>query len=192
MPYDPSVPSEISYVDRPGVRFACDLGRFGDEPALVTAHETVTYRELDERVERQAVQLGAKRGLVLIAGANDIDVIVTYLAALRAGHPVLMAPGGNSDHLDGLIDAYRPDLVVRNVDGRTVIDKCGRRSRHQLHPDLALLLSTSGSTGSPKLVRLSHRNVQANAESIAEYLGIRATDRAVTTLPMLMIVCPAS
>ena len=30
---------------------------------------------------------------------------------------------------------------------------------HDLHPDLALLLSTSGSTGSPKLVRLSHDNL---------------------------------
>ena len=184
MPYNPSMPSEISYVDHPGVRFTCDLGRFGDAPALVTAHETLTYRELDERVEQQAPKLGTERGLVLIAGANEIDVVVTYLAALRAGHPVLIAPGDNSDHLDGLIDAYRPDLVVRNIDGRTAIEKHGRRSRHQLHPDLALLLSTSGSTGSPKLVRLSHRNVQANAESIAEYLGIRATDRAVTTLPM--------
>ncbi|MGA9148395.1 MAG: AMP-binding protein, partial [Candidatus Nanopelagicales bacterium] len=45
-------------------------------------------------------------------------------------------------------------------------------------------LSTSGSTGSPKLVRLSHRNLAANAESIADYLQIRATDRAATTLPM--------
>ncbi len=53
-----------------------------------------------------------------------------------------------------------------------------------LHPDLALLLSTSGSTGSPKLVRLSHRNLVTNAAAIAEYLDIRETDRAATTLPM--------
>jgi hypothetical protein len=53
-----------------------------------------------------------------------------------------------------------------------------------LHPDLCLLLSTSGSTGSPKLVRLSHTNVESNAEAIASYLDIRPTDRAITTLPM--------
>jgi hypothetical protein len=45
-------------------------------------------------------------------------------------------------------------------------------------------LSTSGSTGSPKLVRLSYHNVCSNAEAIAGYLGIRETDRAATTLPM--------
>ncbi|OZC77106.1 AMP-dependent synthetase [Rhodococcus sp. 06-418-5] len=174
----------MTYLDRPGVRFARDLGRFGDAPALITTDETLTYRDLDERVEHRASELGTTRRLVVIAGSNDVDVLVTYLAALRAGHPVLMAPGENPAHFDGLIDAYRPDVVVRTLDGRSVVDKDDRRPARHLHPDLALLLSTSGSTGSPKLVRLSHRNVQSNAESIAEYLGIRGTDRAVTTLPM--------
>ncbi|WP_223164219.1 AMP-binding protein [Nocardioides mesophilus] len=57
-------------------------------------------------------------------------------------------------------------------------------SRHDLHPDLALLLTTSGSTGSPKLVRLSTENLAANADSIADYLGIRPDDLAATTLPL--------
>ena len=60
----------------------------------------------------------------------------------------------------------------------------GTEAAHRLHPDLALLLSTSGSTGSPKLVRLSPGNLVANATAIAEYLDIRQTDRAATTLPM--------
>ncbi|MGB3170336.1 MAG: AMP-binding protein, partial [Rhodococcus sp. (in: high G+C Gram-positive bacteria)] len=157
------------------------MGRFGDAPALLAGAETVTYRDLDKRVERQARELGSSRRLVLVAGANTIDSIITYLAALRGGHPVLLAPGEN---LDGLIAAYSPDVVVRNADGRTVVEELHQHTAHRLHPDLALLLSTSGSTGSPKLVRLSHSNVQSNAESIADYLAIRDTDRAVTTLPM--------
>ena len=47
-----------------------------------------------------------------------------------------------------------------------------------------MLLSTSGSTGSPKLVRLSRSNLVANAESIADYLGLRRDDRAITSLPL--------
>ena len=53
-----------------------------------------------------------------------------------------------------------------------------------LYDDLALLLTTSGSTGSPKLVRQSYQNIQANSESIAEYLEIDETERPITTLPM--------
>nr|WP_245348433.1 AMP-binding protein [Paeniglutamicibacter psychrophenolicus] len=56
--------------------------------------------------------------------------------------------------------------------------------RHLLHPELALLLSTSGSTGSPKLVRLSARNLRSNAEAIARALQLTAADRAVTSLPL--------
>ena len=60
----------------------------------------------------------------------------------------------------------------RRADGRVRSRERRPGSAHDLHPDLALLLSTSGSTGSPKLVRLSRANVVANARSIADYLGI--------------------
>jgi acyl-CoA synthetase (AMP-forming)/AMP-acid ligase II len=52
------------------------------------------------------------------------------------------------------------------------------------HSDLAVCLTTSGSTGSPKLVRLTLRNIIANAESIAEYLHIDTNERPITMLPM--------
>ena len=55
---------------------------------------------------------------------------------------------------------------------------------HSLHPDLALLLSTSGSTGSPRVVRLSHENLGSNAAAIAEYLQLSPLDRGITALPM--------
>jgi acyl-coenzyme A synthetase/AMP-(fatty) acid ligase len=54
----------------------------------------------------------------------------------------------------------------------------------ELHPELAVMLSTSGSSGSPKLVRLSYRNLQANAEAIAEYLSIGPEDRSIAHLPL--------
>jgi long-subunit acyl-CoA synthetase (AMP-forming) len=53
----------------------------------------------------------------------------------------------------------------------------------ELAPDLALLLSTSGTTGSPKLVRLSGANIAANAVGIAASLGISPAQRAVTSVP---------
>lgn len=55
---------------------------------------------------------------------------------------------------------------------------------HDLHPDLSLLLSTSGSTGNSKLVKLSNDNLYSNAESISSYLHIDESERPITSLPM--------
>jgi len=163
------------------VPFAARLAAFGDRVALRTPERTITYAGLAELVARRAADLGTTRRLVLLAGANRVEPLVTYLAALSAGHPVILVPGDNPGNLAGVVEAYDPDVVV-DPDGGLTERRPG--TAHDLHPELALLLSTSGSTGSPKLVRLSTDNVQANAESIAEYLAIRPSDVAATTLPM--------
>jgi len=56
--------------------------------------------------------------------------------------------------------------------------------KYSLNNDLALLLTTSGSTGSPKVVRLSCENIRSNAESIVQYLELNDSERPITTLPM--------
>ncbi|MEU4887925.1 MULTISPECIES: AMP-binding protein [Streptomyces] len=166
------------------VSFVRDLAVHGDRTALITAGGELSYRDLAARVSAAARRLGPRRRLVLLAGANTVDSLVAYLAALAGGHPLLLVPGGSPGTLRSMIGAYDPDVVIRPVDGRWPVEERHAAPAHELHPDLALLLSTSGSTGSPKLVRLSHGNLQSNAESIARYLDIRATDRAATTLPL--------
>ena len=157
------------------------LGGRPDDVALLAGTGPVTYADLAARVEARATELGATRRVVLLEAANDVDSVVTYLAALAGGHPVLLAAPGDTERHADLVDRYRPDVV--QASGRQMREvRSG--TGHDLHPDLAVLLSTSGSTGSPKLVRLSLANVLANARSIAAYLGIRDTDRAITSLPL--------
>ncbi|WP_211343060.1 AMP-binding protein [Actinomadura pelletieri] len=163
------------------VPFARDLAAHGDRTAVITAEGALSYRELADRVAATGRRLGTGRRLVLLGGANTVDTLVVYLAALAFGHPVLLAPHDRPDFLRSLTDTYDPD-VVAHPDG--TLDERRTGTAHTPHPDLALLLSTSGSTGSPKLVRLSHENLQANAASIAVSLGIRGDDRAATTLPI--------
>ncbi|RJO68448.1 AMP-dependent synthetase [Nocardia panacis] len=136
----------------------------------------ITYARLAALVGAYAAELGPNRRLVAIAARNDLESLVAYLGTLAAGGVALLA----ERITDELVAVYDPDVVV---DGGFRQIRHGL-SRHALHPELALLLSTSGSTGSPKLVRLSRANLRANAESIAEYLAIGPTDRAATTLPM--------
>jgi acyl-CoA synthetase (AMP-forming)/AMP-acid ligase II len=154
------------------------LRRHGSATALIGPDgERLAYADLAERVEREASTYAAARRLVLLEVRADVEGVVAYLGALAAGQVVLMA---GESAVPGLAAAYDPDVVVGSRGRVDVRD----RSAHELHPDLALLLSTSGSTGSPKLVRLSADNLVANAASIVEALGIRGTDVAALTLPL--------
>jgi acyl-CoA synthetase (AMP-forming)/AMP-acid ligase II len=171
-------------LDLPRVSFAADLARYEDQPAILTDDLVLTYRELAGRVEAFALRLGTGRRLVALAASNDVDSLVAYLAAMASGHPLILVPEDKPAALASLVAAYDPDVVLRSANGQLDFEERRAGSRHELHQDLALLLSTSGSTGSPKLVRLSHANLQSNAESIAEYLNIGPDDRAATTLPI--------
>ncbi|MFE6610966.1 AMP-binding protein [Amycolatopsis sp. NPDC057786] len=181
-----SLPEPASIVDSE-VRFARDLARHGDRPAIVTPDgRAISYPDLDHRVDKVAEALGATRRLVMIEARNSLASVVAYLAALRAGHAALITAGdAPREHTETLLAHYDPDVVL-NDSGHDMPEQRFRRngSRHVLHPDLALLLSTSGSTGSPKLVRIAAAGVQANADAIAGYLGIRPTDRAALSLPL--------
>jgi len=154
-----------------------DLAQHADRTALHTADGTVTYADLAGRVDAVAARLGDTRRLVLVEGANTVESLTAYLAALTHGHVVLLAPPGRP--AQQLADAWDPDVVVGDR-----LDVRREGTAHDLHPDLALLLSTSGSTGSPKLVRLSHDNLRSNAASIADYLDLTTDDRAITSLPL--------
>ncbi len=167
-----------------GRTFADRLEQFGDDIAVVTENgEQITYVELARRADEFASLLGPERQLVLIEAENDLPALVAYLGALRHQHPVLLASGENSALLDRILATYDPHVRYWKQAGRWQIEH-RHSSAKDLHPDLALLLSTSGSTGAAKLVRLSHESIDANAKSISEYLRITSDDRAITTLPI--------
>lgn len=156
----------------------------GGAVALVADHEELTYAQLARRIADRAAQLPAVatgRRMIGLVAANSTAFVLDYLAALEAGHVVLLLPP-ESAATRSLVAAWAPDLVLG--DGEPVPGSAHTSApRHRLHDELALLLSTSGSTGAPKLVRQSRDAVLSNARAIAEYLHITASDRAITTLP---------
>lgn len=162
------------------------------------AERYYSYGEMIEAADTIAEAVG-KRTLVFMLCANNIESVFGYVGFLRGGIvPVLLDAAIQRDQLEKLIELYKPAFVwatsahpvlSESMEGMftyaeyTLFLNPGA-IEHDLHSDLALLMTTSGSTGSPKFVRLSYTNVFSNAESIAEYLDIQADDRPITTLPM--------
>lgn len=165
--------------------FACNLGRFGERPALlVPGRSLVSYGELARQAASLAARLPGKKRLVAVEATSDAQAIAAYLGALLAGHTVALLPPDDLGARESLEARFRPDWTFRRMDGRWRLLPSGRPAGPAPHPDLALLLQTSGSTGHGKGVRLSGEALQSNAIAIAEYLGLTEGDRAALVLPL--------
>ncbi|MCQ2171314.1 MAG: AMP-binding protein [Bacteroidales bacterium] len=152
-----------------------DLLKYGDRTAVITDKgERLTYAELDAMT-----RIDVPRGLVFCLCSNTLQSFVGYLTCLQSNLPVVMLDGSKpKDVIDALVEAYNPEYIW---DGE--LKPTGLKGE-SVSEELAMCLTTSGSTGSPKFVRLSAQNILSNAESIAEYLHIDENERPVTTLPM--------
>jgi acyl-coenzyme A synthetase/AMP-(fatty) acid ligase len=172
------------------------LEQFGDAPALVAADGTIlSHAELAATADRIGQHLPREKELVFILCGRNPATVAGYLAVLRANQAAALLDSELAPTtLTALEKQYRPEWIFEPVaTGQDYLWRelgyglrrtdDGSREHGIIHPDLALLLSTSGTTGSPKMVRLSRDNLHANAAAIVEYLGIGSQDRAVTTLP---------
>lgn len=155
----------------------------------------VSYAELKRLTDEWAAKV-PPRSLVFLLVGNNLDSLVAYVACLNHGIvPLMLDAKIDGQLLQRFIEVYRPDFIWRPGSEGYVLENCsierlkdcsiesGNRAK-RLHPDLALLLTTSGSTGSPKLVRQSYANIKANTASIVKYLKLDSTERPITTLPM--------
>ena len=158
------------------------LERYDRRPALIDDDgKEWSFRHLAEASDDVAATITGTGRLVAVTATNTLESLIAYIAARRASHPVLLiSPDSNDECL--LIKQFGVDYIHRPGKHRWSFDEIGDR-RTPCHPDLAVLLATSGSTGAPKLVRLSRTNVDSNALAIADYLGFAPGERAITTLP---------
>lgn len=160
------------------------LHAFGARPCLITANGgTWTYAEMAGAAARFARRLPRDRHLVAVEAAAEPQAIAAYTGALSAGHAVMPLPEGDAETAAHLAGRFRPAASFRRADGHWQL-QTHTHEPASLHPELALLLQTSGSTGHGRGVRLSAAAVEANARAIGEYLGLTPEDRAALVLPL--------
>ena len=164
---------------------------------IINKNKQLTYSELSQRVS-DISNLIISRSICLIKGSNDLESLLIYLACLRKKTvAILIDENTKASSFEKIIKNFRPNYIFCNkknlenimykkihnqfLDNFFVNKKFVNK---KINKDIALLISTSGSTGSVKFAKLSYENLKSNAINIIDYLKISQTDCTITNLPM--------
>ncbi len=177
-----------------------------ESTALIAGKTGITYRELRsacERVAGEMIQNGVEPGdRVGILGNNSLFWVAAYLATMKLGAiAVPFATTLTPDEIAGMATFVQCKVIcaerrmLRNfssvLTGAVIFDDVLQEPGSKDWPaaetiqDLdqnAALMFTSGTTAKPRLVQVTHRNIQANTNSIIEYLELDRNDRILSVL----------
>ncbi len=176
-----------------------ELDKYKNNIALMDeSGNQISYAMLASETDSLAEKMRERR-LVFLLCQNVIGSVIGYVSFLNNNIvPVLLSATLEEELLLALLKTYNPSYIwlpsgragefkgykkTYSAFGYDLLSS-ERSYDYRLYDTLALLLTTSGSTGSPKFVRQSYDNIKANTASIVEYLKLDENERPITTLPM--------
>lgn len=174
-----------------------NLDKFKDKTCLIIDKEEISYKNLIKFSYKISKNI-SPRSLTLIICENTLEVIASYIACLQKSSVVILIDKSLSEHnLKKIIETYKPDYLfcrknkIRENNYNLIEDygnfhllKSILNEKKYLNDNLSMLLTTSGTTGSSKLVRISTQNIFTNTSQIINSLKIDNTHRTITTMPM--------
>ena len=162
--------------------------------AIDDSGRSVTYGDICDFSQEFAKHL-PQRSLIFLLAENRIGSLLGYTSALNNRIVPLVISANTEEGLyNHLYELYLPEYLwmpESKAEGKEIIfsawEYCLVKTGNQptpMYEDLSLLLPTSGSTGSPKLVRHSYRNIEANADNVRRLFKLDGTEKAMAILPM--------
>jgi acyl-CoA synthetase (AMP-forming)/AMP-acid ligase II len=128
---------------------------------------------------------------------NSFESVIIYLSLINSKHTVTLLPLNLSIEFKKSIEKiYQPNIIFDKsrpfVNGYSTYNSFysnsyflkNKFSNYKIHPEIKMLLSTSGTTGSPKFVKLTENSLIENAISIINYLPINSSDVTPLNLPI--------
>jgi len=162
--------------------------------AIDDAGGHLTYGEICA-LRHELSMLLPPRELVFCLSENRVGSLAGFLALYDCKDVCLLLNASiDQELLEALYETYTPayfwmpEKVSHNYSilysyKGYVLAKTGEISP-ALHPDLSMLMTTSGTTGSPKLVRHKYGNIESNAKNVAQVFGWTHEERGIIDLPM--------
>lgn len=171
------------------------------EPNLLALRDdkgqNMTFGDLVSTIKESKNRL-KDRSLIIVLASNEVAVVSFVLTCLENGWiPLLLNKDLDLDLLQTYITTYQPNAIfcgndfddsIITFNSRETWQDCKILKIHDvIHPlfeQLSFLLPTSGSTGSPKLVRHSLNNLSFSAQNVAQFFDLNNNDIALAVLPM--------
>lgn len=157
----------------------------------------ISYGDIVKFINKQK-KLKISRSIVMCLYDNSIDSFLGYITFQEIGLvPLLLSVNTDNQLVEDLLDTYKPKYIylpkdrISEINYENVIFEQGnfvcletKKEFDDIHEKLSLLLPTSGSTGSPKLVRYKYGNLESNAKNVADGLKWTSDEIGYVDLPM--------
>ena len=169
---------------------ASNIAAIDDQNNQISYGELVSFCNLFQKIIKP-------RAVVFHFSENAAASLSFYIACMQAKVvPLLLSPQTDSELIKELINKYKPNYIITPdrllplFEAEVIFEKWDYKLLktvhllHQIGEDLSLLLPTSGSTGSPKLVRHSYQNIESSASNVGDFFKLNSSDRAFAFLPM--------
>ena len=180
------------------MRLINSLKKYKKNTALISKNKHISFIELENYLNDLAKNF-EKESLMFLICENNIESILFYLSSIKKKCAlVLLEKNITGVNLNNLISKYQPRYIFINKKNNYNFSKFNKKKIYmnyvlmenkkkikiKINKDLKILISTSGTTGNPKYIKLTKQNIDSNTLSILKFLKINKNDTTITTLPM--------
>tara|TARA_Y100000590_G_scaffold466596_1_gene642573 strand:- start:1313 stop:2674 length:1362 start_codon:yes stop_codon:yes gene_type:complete len=174
-----------------------NLKKFSKQIALIENNKKYKYSFLINQSDELKKKIEDK-SLILMIGSNQLASIIGYITFLKGNYcTILLDESFDDKYIKNICKIYKPNYVFgkkekisMNFNFKNIFQiknfilvKTNFNKNFKLNLKNSLLISTSGTTNDPKLIRLSSYNIYDNTKKIIDYLKIKYNHTTITTMP---------
>ena len=154
------------------------------QQTISDGNNTITYSEMVNRVEKNSDEIKGFKCCGIMC-ESELNCAITVLSCLVAGVTALpLSFRYGINHCDRIIKKISPDAIVTDEEGTLSVKKVFNSKYNEPSKHPFLIMCTSGTTGDPKGVMLSEKNIKTNYHDIIRYFKISDKDSILISRPL--------